>query len=98
MVCLGVFGLVYGIMLIAVKTALTGESGPVIKTAYAGSAVVTCTCLWFLLAFNLGLSNKKKDFVEKERGKGNWRIVEEKNWERFIAIADASKKRRRESH
>ncbi len=94
MVCFGVFGLSYGILLIAMKKALAGPSGATIKFIFFSSAFVTCALLWFAVTMRIGVKNRKRDMVEKERGKGNWRIVDEKDWEDFLRLVNASKKSR----
>lgn len=96
MVCCGVFGIIYGLMLIIMKEALAGASGPVIRTAYFSAAGIICLVLWFAVTVKNGTTNKKRDLVEQERGKGNWRIVDEKDWDRFVKMIEASKKKREE--
>lgn len=96
LVCLGVFGLIYGLMLIIMKNALAGDSGVMIRTVYISVSIAVCLILWLILTLKIGLSNKKRAAVEKERGKGNWRIVDEKDWDRFIRLLNAAKKRREE--
>lgn len=96
LVCLGFFGLTYGLMLIVMKKTLAGDSGTTIKIFYLSASTAVCLILWFILTLKIGLSNKKRDAVEKERGKGNWRIVDEKDWDKFIRLLNAAKKRREE--
>lgn len=94
--CLGVFGLVYGLMLIIMKKTLAGDSGTMITTVYISVSIAVCLILWLIITLKIGLSNKKRDAVEQERGKGNWRIVDEKDWDRFIKLLNAAKKQREE--
>ncbi len=96
LLCLGVFGLTYGLMLIVMKKTLAGDSGSMITTLYVSASITVCLILWLILTLKIGLSNKKRDVVEKERGKGNWRIVDEKDWDKFIRLLNAAKKRREE--
>ncbi len=96
MACLGVFGLIYGLMLITMNKALAGQSGPMIKAAYISVATALCVVLWLVLTIKNGISNKKRDAVENERGKANWRIVDEKEWEKFVRLLNAAKKKREE--
>ena len=96
LVCLGVFGLTYGLMLIIIKKALAGDSGTTIRAIYLSASITACLVLWFILTLKIGLSNRKRDVVEKERGKGNWRIIDEKDWDKFIRLLNAAKKRREE--
>ena len=96
MVCLGVFGIIYGLMLIVMKKALAGESGAMIKLIYISSAAAVCFILWFVITYRTGITNKKRDAVEKERGKANWRIVDEAEWDRFVRMINAAKKKREE--
>lgn len=96
LVCLGIFGLTYGLMLIVMKKTLAGDSGTLIKAAYLSIAIAVCFILWLILTLKIGLSNKKRDTVQKERGKGNWRIVDEKDWDKFIRMINAAKKQREE--
>jgi len=96
LLCLGVFGLTYGLMLIVMKKTLAGDSGSMITTLYVSASITVCLILWLILTLKIDLSNKKRDVVEKERGKGNWRIVDEKDWDKFIRLLNAAKKRREE--
>ncbi|HPS58001.1 MAG TPA: hypothetical protein PK514_07835, partial [Spirochaetota bacterium] len=89
LLCLGVFGLTYGLMLIVMKKTLAGDSGSMITTLYVSASITVCLILWLILTLKIGLSNKKRDVVEKERGKGNWRIVDEKDWDKFIRLLNA---------
>lgn len=96
MVCFGVFGIIYGLMLVVMKKTLAGDSGAMIRAIYFAAAFITCAVLWFIITLKTGLRNKKRDTVEKERGKGNWRIVDEEEWEKFIRLLNAAKKKREE--
>ena len=96
LVCAGVFGLTWGLMVITLKGALQGDRGTLIKASYAAVSIAVCAILWFVLTVKIGLSNKKRDAVEKERGKGNWRLVDEKDWDKFIRMINAAKKQREE--
>lgn len=96
LVCLGVFGLIYGLMLIVLKETLAGDSGTTVRAVYLSASITVCIIIWLVLTLKIGLSNKKRDAVEKERGKGNWRIIDEKDWDKFIRLLNAAKKRREE--
>lgn len=49
--------------------------------------------LWIFLSVKNSIANKKKDYVYKTRGKGNWRIVDESKWDNFYRLLMISKKR-----
>ncbi len=49
---------------------------------------------WVLLSVKGAIANKKRLTVISQRGNGNWRIVDEADWEKFQKLMDIAKKSR----
>jgi len=49
---------------------------------------------WVLLSVKGAIANKKRLTVINQRGNGNWRIVDEADWEKFQKLMDIAKKSR----
>ena len=49
---------------------------------------------WIALSVKGAIANKKRLAVVNQRGKANWRIVDEAEWEKFKRLMDISKKSR----
>ena len=82
--------LVYGLMVVGFKADF---SGGVCRYAFICSAAVTFLCLWSAFSFSGAVKNRKKEFVAKSRGDGNWKIIDEKKWDRFNRILTAARER-----
>lgn len=50
--------------------------------------------VWISLSVRGAIANKKRAFVDRERGKGNWRIVDENKWDEFYRLLQIAKKSR----
>lgn len=58
------------------------------------SVILIFIAVWTLLSVRGAVENKKRAFVDKERGKGNWRIVDEDKWDEFYRLLQIAKKSR----
>jgi cytochrome b subunit of formate dehydrogenase len=50
--------------------------------------------LWIYLAFKVSVENKKRELVIQKRDAGNWRLVDEADWEKFYRLLMIAKNRR----
>ena len=76
------FVLAAGILVIGLKTDLD----PTASTAgrvFIASMVLSYGALLLAIGVPAAIRRLKRDFVEKERGPGNWKIVADDRWERF---------------
>jgi hypothetical protein len=86
-----VSGLVYGALALVMRIdmGLAGAAG----RAFVVSMLLLLVVLWLAMGIPAALKTLKRDFVIGERGKGNWRIVDEEKWERFALMLRLSRER-----
>jgi hypothetical protein len=85
------FSLIYGMLVIFFKAdmGLAGSAG----RSFAISMVLSFIVLWLALGTPAAIKKLKLDFVIGERGKGNWRIVDEDKWEHFALMLRLARER-----
>ncbi len=86
------FILIYGTLVLFMKVdmGLAGTAG----RSFAISMVLFFIVIWLALGVPAAVKKLKLDFVIGERGKGNWRIVDEDKWERFELMLRLARERR----
>ncbi|MCU0848662.1 MAG: hypothetical protein MUD12_12320 [Spirochaetes bacterium] len=92
MIISALHALVYGLMVVGFKADFSGGA---CRHAFIGSAVVTFLGLWSAFSIAGAVKNRKKEFVAKIRGDGNWKIIDEKKWDRFYRILTAPRDRKK---
>ncbi len=70
------------------------ESFIIIKYSFIIAAIIVFLLLWIFLAKKASVENIKREYVENKRGKGNWRIVDEKEWDKFFRLLMIAKTQR----
>lgn len=65
-----------------------------VKLSFLAAAVIASLLLWIFLASRVSVENSKREFVENKRGKGNWRIVDRKEWDKFYRLLVIAKTQR----
>jgi hypothetical protein len=88
-----VFALAYGALVIGMKTDMSftgGGGGRIFAICFA----VACLTLWLAMGIPAAIRNLKLDFVVKERGRGNWKILDEREWDRFCRMRKMEQDRR----
>jgi len=48
--------------------------------------VLSCASLWLAMGIPAAIRSLKFEFVVKERGKGNWKILDGGEWDRFCRM------------
>lgn len=66
----------------------------IIKFIFAAVAVIVFISLWIFFSVRTSVGNKKRICVEQKRGKGNWRIVDESEWNKFYRLLMIAKNQR----
>lgn len=56
--------------------------------------IIIVIFLWIYLAFKVSVENKKRELVVKQRDAGNWRLVDESQWENFHRLLMIAKNKR----
>lgn len=56
--------------------------------------IIIIIALWIYLAFKVSVENKKRELVVQKRGIGNWRLVNESEWDNFFRLLMIAKNRR----
>ncbi len=56
--------------------------------------IIIVIALWIYLAFKVSVENKKRELVIKTRDSGNWRLVDESDWDNFYRLLMIAKNRR----
>jgi len=88
-----VFVLIYGVLVIGFKADMgSGTTARLVFLAFIAPAFIV-----FLLALGIPAAVKtlKSDLVISERGQENWKIVDEKDWERFSRFVKLAEERRK---
>jgi hypothetical protein len=93
MAVLLIVSLVYGVLYIGMKSG-AGNGGS------AGSLFIlfptlTFFILWLSLGVPSALKRLKMDFVLKERGNGNWKIIDDTRWDNFCRMNRIAQERRK---
>jgi hypothetical protein len=80
-----VFALVYGVLVIGMKVDMSiagGGAGRLFIVFFLLSFII----LWLALGIPAAFRSLKFNFVIKERGKGNWKILDSGEWDRFCRM------------
>jgi len=91
MIIFAIFALAYGILSAGFKLDFTGSDGAPILTIYISLLVISFLGLWSLLSIPGARKNIKRKHVEKERGKGTWKLVDENKWDQFYRLLTIKK-------
>lgn len=65
-----------------------------IKIIYFTAAVILFAIFWIFLAVRVSIENRKRDFILRKRGSGNWKLVKESDWDRFYRLLMIAKNQR----
>jgi hypothetical protein len=88
-----VSALIYGVLVIAVKANM--GSGSVLRSVLPVFMALACIALWLFLGIPSAIRRLKMELVTRERGQGNWKIIDEKDWEHFCRIVKIADERRK---
>ncbi|NTV79109.1 MAG: hypothetical protein HGA25_08245 [Clostridiales bacterium] len=56
--------------------------------------IIIIISLWIYLSLKVSIDNKKRAHVIQKRGPGNWRLVDESEWDNFYRLLMIAKNRR----
>jgi len=92
MVAGGISGMIFGIVYLTAGKSMEQSSWSCFISIYTSVTACILILLWIFLSVRNSISNKKREYVEKTRGKGNWRIVDEAAWDNFYRLLMIAKK------
>jgi len=92
MVAGGISGMIFGIVYLTAGKSMEQSSWSCFISIYTSVTACILILLWIFLSVRNSVSNKKREYVEKLRGKGNWRIVDEAAWDNFYRLLMIAKK------
>ena len=95
MIAGGISGMIFGIVYITSGRTMGHQEWASFIEIYTSISVSIMILLWIFLSVKNSISNKKREFIEKTRGKGNWRIVDESEWDKFYRLLMISKKNKK---
>jgi hypothetical protein len=90
----GISGLIFGIAYVMAGRFMTQESWTGLIRILIILSVFLLIIIWLFLSFRNSVANKKREFVEKTRGKGNWKIIDESKWDDFYRLLMIAKKKK----
>ncbi len=88
----GISAIIFGLLYMGYGKGAPAESWNSVSGIFLACAVILFLSLWIFLSVRGAIAGRKREFVEKERGKGNWRIVDEAKWGEFYRLMQISKK------
>ena len=94
MIVFPVSGILYAIVYFGYGKTADPSTLVIIKIIFAAAAFIVFSALWIFLAVRVSVGNKKRNCVEQKRGKGNWRIVDESEWNKFYRLLMIAKNQR----
>ena len=96
MILIPLYALCYGIMSFGLKIDFNSIAGNWVRIVYFITALPVFIIVWSLLSLPRAVKNIKKDYVDKAREEGSYKIIDEKNWEKFFRLLMLSKKNLKE--
>ena len=90
----GISAVLFGLVYVGFGRRMSPESEGTLKLFFLLIASSIFLLLWIFLSIKSSVDHKKREHVERERGKGNWRIVDEAKWDEFYRLLQISKRKR----
>jgi hypothetical protein len=88
-----VFALAYGALVLGMKVDM-GPGGTA-RGIFMLIMALSFIALWAMLGIPAAFRNLKWDFTVRERGKGNWKIIDDAGWEKFLKMRKLEKDRQK---
>lgn len=85
-------GIVYGVFTFLVKENISDSLSFQHRILIALSSLIFFTALCIFFSIKSGIAEKKNDFVISQRGKGVWKIIDERKFDDFYRLLLISKK------
>jgi len=98
MIAGAVYALIFGLAYVGFGRGGSPETWSLFTGIFSFISIMVFLVLWIYLSVKGAIKNQKRNLVETERGKGNWRIVDESEWEEFYRLLQIAKKSREKEH
>lgn len=85
-------GIVYGVFTFILKERISDPLSSSQLIFIIASSLILFAVLWTFFSIRGGIAEKKNNLILSHRGKGVWKIIDEKNFEDFYRLLLISKK------
>jgi hypothetical protein len=90
----GISAVIFGLAYMGYGRGAEPASWDRFSSVFVIIVILIFMAVWTFLSARGAVANKKRAYVEAERGKGNWRIVDENKWDEFYRLLQIAKKSR----
>lgn len=94
MIVAAVSGVLFAGAYVGFGRTMEQSSWSIVKLVFIITDIIVIISLWIYLAVKVSIGNRKRDLVVQKRGAGNWRLVDESEWEKFYRLLMIAKNRR----
>lgn len=94
MIVAAVSGVLFAGVYVGFGRTMEQSSWSMVKLVFIIIDITVIISLWIYLAVKVSIGNRKRDLVVEKRGAGNWRLVDESEWEKFYRLLMIAKNRR----
>lgn len=94
MITAAVSGGLFTVLYISAGKSMEQDALNITKIIFLCIALIAFAAIWIFLAVKTSVGNKKRKFVEQKRGSGNWKIVDENDWDKFYRLLMIAKNKR----
>lgn len=94
MIVAAVSGVLFAGVYVGFGRTMEQSSWSLVKLVFIIIDIIVIISLWIYLAVKVSIGNRKRDLVVQKRGAGNWRLVDESEWEKFYRLLMIAKNRR----
>lgn len=94
MIVAAVSGVLFAGVYVGFGRTMEQSSWSIVKLVFVIIDIIVIISLWVYLAVKVSIDNKKRNLVVQKRGAGNWRLVDESEWEKFYRLLMIAKNRR----
>ncbi|HPS87069.1 MAG TPA: hypothetical protein PLY36_10015 [Spirochaetota bacterium] len=94
MIAAAVSGILFAGAYVGFGRTMESSAWNIIKLIFLIADIIVIIPVWIFLAAKVSIGNKKRELVVQKRGAGNWRIVDESEWEKFNRLLMIAKNRR----
>ena len=94
MISSAIFLLSFGGVYLMYGKTMEPDTWNLTKTIFIAAGILLFLILLIFFTVRFSIQNKKRTHVEKLRGKGNWKIVDEAKWDNFYRLLMIAKNSR----
>jgi hypothetical protein len=94
MISSAIFLLSFGGVYLMYGKTMEQDTWNLTKLIFIAAGILLFLILLIFFTVKFSIQNKKKNYVEKLRGKGNWKIVDDAKWDNFYRLLMIAKNSR----